>query len=65
MEDLDIMTYLMYIYQRLGRTVFNQVLTDLGGQIDIQKTLTLDELHIYGSSRHGIHKPEKRVIIKT
>ena len=55
----------MYIYLRFGRTVFNQVLTDLGGQIDIQKTLTLDELHIYGSSRHGIHKPEKRVVRKT
>lgn len=58
-EDLDILTYMMYIYKRFGRTVFNQVIEDLGSEIEIQKTLTLSELHIYGSSRHGIHKPKK------
>lgn len=44
--------------------MFNQVLDDLGGDITLQKTLTLDELHIGGSSRHGIKKPQSRLVSK-
>ena len=61
---MDISTYVSYIYQRFGKSVFNQVLDDVGSDIKIQKTLTLEELHVYGSSRHGIHKPKQRMIAK-
>jgi RHS repeat-associated protein len=64
-SGLDLITYLNYIYQRFGRTTFNNVLDDIGTGIKIQKTLTLEELHIYGSSRHGINKPKKLVVRKS
>jgi RHS repeat-associated protein len=63
-SGLDLTTYLMYVYQRFGQIRFNQVLSDVG-TIKMQKTLTLDELHIYGSSRHGINKPKKRIVAKS
>lgn len=54
----------MYISRKFGRTVFNHVISDLDGFINIQRSLALDELHMYGSSRLGIHKPRRLVSSK-
>ncbi len=64
-DGLDIMSYLGYIYKRFGKNIYNQVIEDLGGNIKIIKALTLDEQHIYGSSRHGIRKPKAVLASKT
>jgi RHS repeat-associated protein len=63
--SVDLMVYLSYIYKRFGRTVFNQIIDDLDGDLTLNKNITLNELHIYGSSRHGIAKPDKLLASKT
>src|SRR5690606_30551472 len=64
-DNLEVLTYLMYLYQRFGKSVFNQIIGDLGGDITIRKTVTLEEQHIYGSSRHGLHKPRRLLAAKS
>lgn len=64
-SSVDLMVYLSYIYKRFGREVFNQILEDLDGDLTLKKDITLNELHIYGSSRHGIAKPNQLLCSKT
>ena len=57
--------YLIKINKYLGSWVYQNIIEAVGSNIVIKKELTLDELHIYGSSRHGIHKPKLTLVNNT
>lgn len=40
-------------------------MNNLGSDIIIKKQFQLEELHIYGSSRHGIYKPKTMLLQNT
>jgi RHS repeat-associated protein len=64
-NTLTLSEYLQSIYQYFGSTVYSSVMSSIGSNITIRQELTVDELHIYGSSRHGIYKPSKKLLVNS
>jgi RHS repeat-associated protein len=49
----------------MGAWVYQNVINAVGCNIEVKKEFTLEELHIYGRSRHVIHKPGLQMIAKS
>ncbi len=64
-NTLTLSDYLQSIYQHFGSTVYSSVMASIGSNITIRQELTVDELHIYGSSRHGIYKPKTKLLVNS